>query len=142
MRPSTFRSPQRSNNRWTTQTIFTFATATQSRPALGCRGSYVLWVGPPLAATPRYVHFSWGGPAGPEAFKVRDYIGGKLQQHGGATRQPEPGFSISECSMSRDEVWAAAEERILARGELFHKVQDFNWWRPRLAEMTRNRGQS
>jgi hypothetical protein len=99
----------------------------------------VLWVKSPLVATPRFVHFSWGGPAGPEAFKVRDYIDGKLQQHSGATRQPEVGFQISECSMTRDDVWAVARVRIPARGPLFHKVQDFAWWRQRLEQLTRDR---
>jgi hypothetical protein len=41
--------------------------------------------------------------------------------------------------MSRDEVWAAAQVRIPARGELFHKVQDFAWWRQRLAQLARER---
>ncbi len=103
------------------------------------KGSYVIWVKPPLTANPRFVHFSWGGPVDPHSFKVRDYISGKLQQHHGATPQPETGFQISECSMSRDEVWSSALERIPARGELYHNVQHFTWWKKKLKEMTRKK---
>ena len=103
------------------------------------RGSYVLWLGPPLVSSPRFVHFSWGGRAGPQSFKVRDYIGRKLQQHRGATPQPEDQFQIGVCSLSRDEVWAAACVHIPARGDLFHNVQDFPWWENTLTAMTRKR---
>jgi Protein of unknown function (DUF2442) len=101
----------------------------------GERGRYVLLVGPPLVPSPRYVHFSWGGRAGPLSFKLRDYIGGILFQHPGATPQPEDDFRIVECPMGRDEVWAAAQRHIPARGELLHKVRDFPWWRKKLTEM-------
>lgn len=103
------------------------------------KGSYVLWLGPPLVPSPRFVHFSWGGRAGPQSFKVRDYIARKLLQHRGATPQPEDKFQIGVCSMTRDEVWDAAQVRIPARGELFHSVPDFAWWEQKLADMTRNR---
>jgi len=100
------------------------------------RGSFVLLLGPRLVPSRRFVHFSWGGPAGPQAFKIRDYIGGRLLQDCGAPPQPEDGFQIGECPMSRDEVWAAAQKRIPAQGELFHRVQDFPWWKNKLTGMT------
>jgi len=99
------------------------------------RGIYLLLIGPPLVPSRRFVHFSWGGVNG-LSFKVRDYLGGKLLQHPGARPQPEEGFQISESPMSRDEIWSAAELRVPARGELFHRAEDFAWWKAKLTEMT------
>ncbi len=90
-----------------------------------------------LAPSRRLVHFSWGGRAGPQSFKIRDYIGGRLLQHRGAPPQPEDGFQIGECPMSRDEVWEAAQNHIPAQGELFHTVKDLPWWHKKLTEMTK-----
>ena len=107
-------------------------------------GSYVLCVCPPLAPSRRYVHFSWGNPAGqadPMSFKLRDFIAGKLQYHPGGTRQAEKGFDISECAMDRDQVWLAAKEHIRpSRGNgLRHNVKRFSWWEKKLSDMAGGR---
>jgi hypothetical protein len=99
------------------------------------RGIYVLHIGPPLISSPRFVHFSWGGPGG-QSYQIRDYIGGKVLGHPVAAAHPQEGLQTSECPSSRDEIWNAAEVRVPARGELFHRAEDITWWKKKLTEMT------
>jgi len=96
------------------------------------RGIYLLLVGPPLVPSRRFVHFSWLG----ESFKLRDYIGGTVIQHSAPLLRPGEDSEAGEGPISRYEIWSAAEVRIPARGELFHRADDSTWWKAKLTEMT------
>ena len=93
--------------------------------------SYVIWWGKSVESE-RFVHLSVTGVA----FKVRDYIGGELRQHLGATPQPEDGFRLMEQLPSLDNVWKSARVRYPAKGPLRKSTTDFLWWKDTLTKMT------
>jgi len=108
----------------------------QPSTILTASGKFVVWIGPPLTDSPRYVLLTWAKEGGAIGFKLRDYIGGQIFQHQGATRSAEAGFHVGECPLDFESLWSAARCHTQARGELDHAVSDFGWWRQRLGLMT------
>jgi len=86
------------------------------------RGRYLLWLEPPLVSgSGHWVHFSWVE----ESFCIRDYING-------VSRRQDPKTDASE-------IWRKAKDRIHCRGELHKPVQDFEFWKRKLKELTEDR---
>ena len=87
----------------------------------GARGRYLLWLESPLiSGPPHWVHFSWME----ESFCLRDYING-------VQRRQDP-------STNATQVWRSAKSRICCRGEYYKPVEDFEFWRRTLEELTKN----
>ena len=88
----------------------------------GERGRYVLLLEPPLVqGEPHYVHFSWKD----FSFCIRDYIQ-QLER-----RQAE--------DLTPTDVWDAALDRIPCKGELYVPVENFEFWRRKLTDLTEER---
>ncbi len=86
------------------------------------KGSAVLFLDPPFVDDGRFVHFSWQG----ENFKIRDFVAGRWRREG-------PDLRIAS------DVWRAAKERRLCRGDLRVPVSDAEFWGPKLKELTESR---
>jgi hypothetical protein len=84
------------------------------------RGRYLLVIGEPIVqGEPRWAHFSWRG----SSFCLRDFL------RGGIRRQ--------DATIQAVDVWRAALRRKPANGEYFHQVGDWEWWRRKLEELSR-----
>ncbi len=99
-------------------------------------GKLVVWVGRPLTDSPRYVLFTSNKTEDGIAIKVRDYPGGRLWQHPGATPQAEPHFQLQDVPLTLDALWASARCHLPASGRLDHRVEDFPRWEERLRSLT------
>ena len=86
----------------------------------GVRGRYLLWLESPLiSGDPHWVHFSWME----ESFCIRDFLRGmeRRQDHG----------------VNATQVWQSAKGRIPCKGELYKPVQDFEFWKRKLEDLTK-----
>ena len=98
------------------------------RPSMlpGRKGSYLLWLRPPLANDrPRWVHFSWA--YGGDAFCLRDF------------ENPEVHESDLKCRA--EDIWNKAQprDRIACnrKNEIFEPVNNPEFWRPELDRRNR-----
>ncbi len=86
----------------------------------GARGRYLLWLEPPMVTgDPHWVHFSWRE----ESFCIRDFINGR-------ERRQDP-------TLNATQVWRNAKRRIPCKGELYKPVEDFDFWKRKLEELSK-----
>jgi len=93
----------------------------QDQPELPTtRGRFLILLGEPhLRGRPRWVHFSWRN----ESFCIRDFLTGAIRRQ--------------DTFLQAADVWRAALKRVPAVGEYFHPVGDWDWWRSKLEELSR-----
>jgi hypothetical protein len=95
------------------------ASSGKSATLPGKRGSYLLWLEPPLiSGSSRWVHFSWVE----ESFCLRDFIKGQK-------RNQDPETNASQ-------IWRSAKARVPCRGKLYRPIQDFEFWKQELQKRT------
>ena len=93
-----------------------------SSPLPGARGSYLMWFEPPLVeGSGRYVHFSWRA----DSYCVRDFVKGKQ------TRDLD--------DLTAEDLWNAAKDRISCTGQLYVRVENVEFWRKKLTDLSEAR---
>ena len=93
-----------------------------SSPLPGARGSYLLLFEPPFVeGSSRFVHFSWRG----DSYCVRDYVKGMQ------TRNLD--------DLTAEDLWNAAKDRISCTGKLYVRVENVEFWRNKLTDLSEAR---